>query len=162
MRLHHELLALARHILDITPETPATLRRAVSTAYYALFHLLIYEACLNWSRPEQRSNLVRVFEHKHMFTVSDQRRASYMNSAKKSVEGRLFQVAFSFVQLQQQREFADYDSSFQISRDQGRLAVDRAELAFGSWQHIRDKQIAHDYLFSLLIRERPVKSLKWE
>src|SRR5712691_6919600 len=46
MSLHGDLLAQARSLLRREPRRPkqASLRRAVSTAYYALFHLLIHEA----------------------------------------------------------------------------------------------------------------------
>ena len=54
------------------PEEPrqAGLRRAVSTAYYSLFHLLISEATSNWSRAEQRPALGRIFEHGKMKNAS--------------------------------------------------------------------------------------------
>jgi len=44
----------------------ASLRRSVSTAYYALFHLLIQDASANWSRLDTRDYLARAFEHKTM------------------------------------------------------------------------------------------------
>src|SRR5436305_15024478 len=55
MALHDDLLALARRLVPPVPSPPAPvpppppiveadLRRGVSTAYYALFHLLIHEA----------------------------------------------------------------------------------------------------------------------
>jgi hypothetical protein len=37
-------------------------RRAVSTAYYALFHLLIHDATRNWKRAAQRPLLARGFD----------------------------------------------------------------------------------------------------
>jgi len=37
MKFPDELLQLAEHLRDIAPPDQATLRRAVSTAYYALF-----------------------------------------------------------------------------------------------------------------------------
>ena len=46
MSLHAVLLAQARHLLRKEPCRPkqASLRRAVSAAYYALFHLLVHES----------------------------------------------------------------------------------------------------------------------
>jgi len=46
MSLPHDLLAQARLLATKEPRRPkdASLRRAVSTAYYALFHLLTDEA----------------------------------------------------------------------------------------------------------------------
>lgn len=44
-KLHEQLLSQAEHLArkDRTPNPPqASLRRAVSAAYYALFHLLVH------------------------------------------------------------------------------------------------------------------------
>jgi hypothetical protein len=59
-----DLLEQAYHLLNKDGDDPkeASLRRAVSTAYYALFHLLIDEAVSNWGIIRQRSNLARMFE----------------------------------------------------------------------------------------------------
>ena len=45
--MHDDLIALAKKIAELDPNRPrqANLRRAVSTAYYAVFHYLIDEAC---------------------------------------------------------------------------------------------------------------------
>jgi len=68
-----ELLELAQDIANLHPLKPhqASLRRAVSTAYYALFHLLISEATANWNRPELRGALARVFDHGPMKQAAD-------------------------------------------------------------------------------------------
>ena len=44
MRLPEGLLEQAQHLVKREPKRPkqASLRRAISTAYYALFHLLIF------------------------------------------------------------------------------------------------------------------------
>ncbi len=57
MAFPDDLLELAQDLLNLHPESShqASLRRAVSTAYYALFHLLISEATANWGRPELRA-----------------------------------------------------------------------------------------------------------
>ena len=45
MPLHDDLLKLAKELVDRNPAAPveADLRRGVSTAYYALFHLLVHD-----------------------------------------------------------------------------------------------------------------------
>jgi hypothetical protein len=70
-----ELLELAQDIANLHPEQAhqSSLRRAVSTAYYALFYLLISEATTNWSRPELRATLARVFDHGPMKQAADRR-----------------------------------------------------------------------------------------
>ena len=71
MSFADDLLEQAYHLANLEPGTPkqASLRRAVSTAYYALFHLLIDEAVSNWNVPRQRSTLARTFEHSKMRNV---------------------------------------------------------------------------------------------
>ena len=46
MSLHADLLEQAEQLAQLDPRRPkqANLRRAVSSAYYALFHLLTWEA----------------------------------------------------------------------------------------------------------------------
>src|SRR5882757_780670 len=107
-----DLLELARHLASLEPTNPgqASLRRAVSTAYYALFHLLISEATINWGRPELRSELGRVFEHGKMKSASTKRRAALQaDFAKKPppssalvISRHLYTVADTFIDMQQE------------------------------------------------------------
>ena len=63
MSFADQLLEQPDHLANREKKRPrqASLRRAVSTAYYALFHFLIFEATKNWKRVEQRNALARVF-----------------------------------------------------------------------------------------------------
>jgi hypothetical protein len=81
-----DLLELAKNLAHLDPTNPrqACLRRAVSTAYYALFHLLISEATLNWARPELRSELGRFFGHGRMKSASMARRSELDAHFKKN------------------------------------------------------------------------------
>ena len=47
MAYHDDLLAQALLLIHVTPPSQLTLRRAVSAAYYAVFHYLIAEATSN-------------------------------------------------------------------------------------------------------------------
>jgi len=129
------------------------MRRAISTAYYAIFHLLIEDACCNWTRAEQRSKLARMFDHGRMAEAS-RVRAKEFKSATGSAELLLYTVADAFWQLQEQRHAADYDLSNTLSTADVELAINQATGAFRSWNAIRTEQIAQDYLFALLFRER--------
>jgi hypothetical protein len=53
MALPEDLLEQAQHLVsgERTRPRQASLRRALSTAYYSLFHLLISEATQLWKRP---------------------------------------------------------------------------------------------------------------
>jgi hypothetical protein len=68
MAFPDDLLEQAYDLANKEPINPkqASLRRAVSTAYYALFHLLIDEAVSKWAVERQRSILARTFEHGKM------------------------------------------------------------------------------------------------
>src|SRR5216684_8102629 len=79
-----DLLELAKDLANLHPKNPhqASLRRAVSTAYYALFHLLISEATSNWSRPELRAILARVFDHGPMKQAADKKVSELNNYFK--------------------------------------------------------------------------------
>jgi hypothetical protein len=126
-----ELLELAQDIANLHPQQPhqSSLRRAVSTAYYALFHLLISEATVNWARPEFRGALARVFDHGPMKQAAD-KKVSELNSyfKEKPPDGQerviayhLYNVADVFAQAQYHRNEADYNTA--------RLAVDRGSAA---------------------------------
>ena len=158
--LPDELLAAAPKLLDGAP-TQAAVRRSVSTAYYALFHLLIQEACANWARSEHRVQLGRAFEHKQMNAASERYRAKCKNAPVNSVEEHLFEVADHFVALQQKRELADYDSSIELTAKQAMQTIREAEDAFRRWEIIRKEPIAQDYLVSLLFKEKPTRSPEW-
>ena len=68
MALADDLLEQAQHLARRERQRPrqASLRRALSAAYYAVFHLLIADAVTNWRRDDQRDSLARTFEHGKM------------------------------------------------------------------------------------------------
>ena len=156
MSLAGELLDIAQTLLDIDgPELrQATIRRAVSTAYYALFHLLISEAAENWSRPEFRPALGRIFEHGHMRSVSDRISADLSRKVKmgsaSSAERHLNSVVMSFVRCQQRRIEADYVASGQWKHIDGLEQIRDVTDAFAAWQQIRNEPIAQAYLVAML------------
>ena len=62
MSFPEDLLQQAYDLEAKEPSNQASLRRAVSTAYYALFHLLIDECVSKWAVERQRSVLARTFD----------------------------------------------------------------------------------------------------
>jgi hypothetical protein len=142
-----ELRAASRQFYELEKKTEATLRRALSTAYYALFHLLIESACNNWPEP-QRNKIARQFDHRRMKEVSE-------NVAKRCVAGSdLFIVTDTFVHLQEVRHAADYDLSVTFSVVDVGIELDAHQLAFEAWGRIKTQTESQDYLFSLLFRDR--------
>ena len=114
--LEDELLQLAWTLVGLN-SNQATLRRAVSTAYYALFHLLISEATLNWNRSEHRPQLGRLFDHGNMRRASEKVCSDFNRTIKNKklvatqVSRDLNDVADSFIKAQQGRIEADYVTS---------------------------------------------------
>ena len=61
--LPEQLMAQAEVLIGNSDSNEANIRRSVSSAYYALFHLLVRDAILNWKHPGHRSRLARTFDH---------------------------------------------------------------------------------------------------
>lgn len=166
MRLPEGFLEQAQHLVKREPKRPkqASLRRAISTAYYALFHLLISEAVLNWKRAEDRVELARMFEHTHMRSVCANKRDELNREFKEKKAGRsnheevvkrnLHRVVSTFVQMHEQRELADYDYSSIWTRTDVLPKVEAVDNAFKAWKTIRDEDTAQAFLFTLLYKKR--------
>jgi len=162
MSFPSHLLEQALHLANREKKRPrqASLRRAVSTAYYALFHHLIYEATLNWKRVEQRALLARFFEHGRMKNACERQRGDcvrFMNAnpppprdAEFEVMTDLHRVSNAFIQSQQQRHTADYDSSKVWTRTEVLTLIQLVVEAFESWKRIREVSRAQAFLISLL------------
>jgi uncharacterized protein (UPF0332 family) len=153
MAFADDLLEQAYHLARRERKNPtqASLRRAVSTAYYALFHLLIDEAVGNWAVERQRSVLARTFDHGRMKKVCEDYVNNYYSSGQPSALLKLKNVAHAFLLLQEQRHKADYDNSFEWSRTNAVAAIDLASSAFSDWRSIRKQVSAQDYLLALFL-----------
>src|SRR5712692_9344329 len=150
MAFPDDLLELAQHLADLHPtQKPhqASLRRAVSTAYYALFHLLISEATANWARPELRAILGRCFDHGPMKTASETK-VSQINAAfkdnppegrEKTVAIHLRTVANAFIQAQQRRNDPDYNMAKEWTPVEVDTQIASVNEAFKTWNIIRDE-----------------------
>ncbi len=146
--------------MDASIDIPrqATLRRAVSTAYYALFHLLISEATLNWHRAEFRPSLGRIFEHGKMKNASSNRISALNAGLKRMVAGtpdhtaanHLLTVASAFLKAHQEREDADYNTARVWTPTEAGNLVRSVSRAFDCWKVIRNEPAAQEYLVSLL------------
>ena len=159
MSYHDDLLQQAFDLVhkDSANPTQADLRRAVSSAYYAVFHLLVSETTLHWSRDSSRDALGRMFEHSLMkkasSRISDSKQFPFVGEDP-VVVGGLRTVAQSFVELQDLRHVADYDNATQWTHSETLREVTIAAGVFSAWQSIKHERIAQDYLVSLLIKPR--------
>lgn len=163
--LYHDLLSQAHSLAMFEKGKPkqASLRRAVSCAYYALFHLLVMEgAALLGSRlsNDARAKLRRSFTHAEMKQVC----ASYTQLQTKfnpqiaglltfPIPPELREVANMFVFLQDERHKADYDISVRFSRPDVLLAVSDLKKVFLKWKTTRTSDNAKVFLADLLLRK---------
>jgi uncharacterized protein (UPF0332 family) len=155
MAYHDDLIGHAIFLRDLNlPDEPkqVDLRRAVSAAYYALFHLLTTEAAQNWKHESQRNRFARMFDHGRMKTCSSKisSRAIPVDPTEIHTATDLRLVADSFVKLQQARHTAAYDNSKAWSRTQVYEVIAQAEGAMTIWSNIRETEMAQDYLFDLM------------
>src|ERR1700689_4682899 len=152
MLYHDDLLNQALHLVHLSPSTQASLRRAVSTAYYAVFHLLISEATSNWNNAALRAALGRAYDHGTMKTASDRllhtQNFPFAGEDPQVVAG-LRVVALTFTQLQEDRHFADYNLTEDLDPTDALNQVKSAEKVFNTWPSIRGYQIVQEYLVSL-------------
>ena len=121
MAHHDDLLAHALALVHEQPQSQLTLRKAVSAAYYAVFHLLIFESTEHWDNSGLRTTLGRAYDHGLMKSTSnrilDGREFPYTNENPQVVKD-LREIAQGFSQLQEDRHFADLqpDQAFESCR----------------------------------------------
>ncbi|MBI1355292.1 MAG: hypothetical protein GC160_13165 [Acidobacteria bacterium] len=164
MAFADDLLQQARQLFKLDRRKPkqASLRRAVSTAYYALFHLLVSETVQNWKRPSERGALARMFDHARMKKACTRKRdelSGYLKQLPASDPGRLNVehlqfVAATFIDMQQDRHTADYDNATTWTRTDVNEKIESVEEAFARWAVIRHEPAAQGFLVTLLIRDR--------
>jgi uncharacterized protein (UPF0332 family) len=155
-----DLLRLAEELsnLHAPHHRQVDLSRAVSTAYYALFHLLVSEAAANWHQEPLRHTLGRIFEHGKMKSACEAR-ISELNSYFESnppasreqvVCIHLHWIARTFVQTQQQRNDADYNTAKEWTDTEVATLIASVAQAFKSWRIIRGELAAQSLLVSML------------
>jgi uncharacterized protein (UPF0332 family) len=148
------LLEQAQLLANLDKKRPrqASLRRAVSTAYYALFHLLTTAAVANWKKPRQRAALARTFEHRKMKDACTKTSGKQFPHPNHASVRPLRTIANAFIDLQQYRHSADYDNSKRWTRTEVLGHIELATVAFDSWNAISRETIAEDFLLQLLVQ----------
>jgi len=152
--LADDLLQDAHYLGDkgIAEHRQSHMRRAVSTAYYAVFHLFVADFVEHWEFEDQRARLGRMFNHGPM------RNAAYTPKDRRNptpVEQDLLDVINAFEQLQKDRQRADYDSGWRLVETDVRDSIRLGEDVFMKWRKIRDEDIARHHLLAMF-------GAKWE
>jgi uncharacterized protein (UPF0332 family) len=148
--LHADLIAQARHLCQKEPRRPkqASLRRAISTAYYGLFHCLVSSAAASFLAHRHRAlrpSLMRVFKHREMAEACQRLlRLRAQPAAMAPLLGGaalpqdLQTVAEAFVTLQQARHEADYDLARRFTRSEAQDLVELADAAVQALSRVSD------------------------
>jgi uncharacterized protein (UPF0332 family) len=159
MSLAADLLEQARHLVRREPRRPrqASLRRGISTAYYALFHLLIEESAAMLVKDDDLRSLVgRAFAHNEMKQASlhfagDNLPQPVREAVAGTVPPGLRLVARTFIDLQERRHEADYKRNRRFTRGEAVSLVDTAGQAFQAWRTVRKDPAARVYLAALVL-----------
>ena len=148
MSLAEELLEHARFLANLDPSTPsqANIRRAISAAYYAVFHLLASEIAAQVSPgfpAGLRERTQRALDHKQMLKVAKAFSQAGAKRAKDlpddvvlpdAVSQELASISNGFKDLQEARHTADYDVLKQFSPGDALALVQQAEKIFKDWK----------------------------
>jgi hypothetical protein len=159
-------MAVARSLCDPTTQPPsdAALRRAVSTAYYALFHTVLRAAATRFMGHGQQwtggyALLYRSFDHGYMkeickrldvATLAETTKRQLRRSAI-SADMRFF--ARTFVPTQELRHLADYDPTAQFLPSEVAAVVDEADNALAAFGRVPANELA-DILALLMVKSR--------
>ncbi|HNB90352.1 hypothetical protein [Plasticicumulans sp.] len=163
MSLPADLLKQAEHLARKEPRRPsqASLRRAVSAAYYALFHRLIEDAAARLvpgtHRRALRQRIARACEHGEMRRVCERfaQPAGRLPPGLQTllpggVPPALQQVAATFVELQEARHEADYNLASSLTRTDAQRLIELARRACSTWVTVRECEESRVFLLAFL------------
>ena len=167
MALAEDLLTQSFQLANLDKGKPrqANLRRAVSAAYYAVFHLLVADASDRFSPTSPAGlsqRIARSMNHAEMKqvcrSIAEQHTSSiYPALVPSGFGGPIRLVADSFTFLQSRRHEADYDLSVVYFRVGTLDILGRAEDAFAAWRFARSTDEANVFLAALLFGNRWAK-----
>lgn len=162
--LYRQLLADAYRLARLDPLRPkqGNLRRAVSSAYYSMFHFLVDHSCRSLlgsgnERRRYREIMARAFEHDVMVSVC---KAFAGTTLPKAIHDRLpatftihrdlSNLALAFRQSQEKRHLADYDLTQRFSRDDVLALIREADQVIGKFANVGHLAETRFFLVSLL------------
>lgn len=149
---------LAEHQTGAGRPRPEWLRRAVSTAYYAVFHdvaLRVSRHLLPQGSQADRRRLCRSIGHRELREVCESVKKPKGRAHYRPIIERLHQdqqlarLAESIADLQEQRHQADYDHLEPFSKERVLLALEVAETALNDLDALQDHASPHEF-FALI------------
>jgi uncharacterized protein (UPF0332 family) len=170
-----DLLEQAELLANKEPRRPkqASLRRAVSAAYYALFHLVIEDPANTLTPPAPvglRRVVQRAFQHGQIKAACkdfvdgdsakrrDQANSTRLPAALEAIivfplDPALVTVLTAFVDLQEARHKADYDLTEQWNRVEALSKISQARTAFAEWDNVRKTPNVAAFMSCLAFRK---------
>ena len=155
--MHRDYLVLARQLATLDGSgkpRQATLRRAVSTAYYAVFHALCdacVKATVGWKRRPRFwapiSPIYRAVDH------GGAKRVFFQVRSRRDATEELRRLADVFIALQDARLRADYDPETRFIRDRVLEYVDEAEEALSLLNELQP-DVRLELVVQLMTRHR--------
>jgi hypothetical protein len=165
--LADDLLELAKKSVNYSRSDvlDARLRRSVSTAYYALFHLLVEAGAARLTgHPGLRMLVGRAFVHADMYKTAKTFKSgpgglpATVSALGIPLPPELSTVASAFVDIQDARHEADYNLGKSFVRAEARDLVDQVGLAFTEWRAVSANPAHSDacdlFLAALLLGQR--------
>lgn len=166
MSIPTDLLTQARSLATSDSNKPkqANLRRAVSSAYYALFHFLSEESARLFvgagSQDKMRRDLARrAVAHTRLKDVCQE----FLKTTPKDLlkpywpangtPGNIDMVAVcdNLISLQVLRHTADYDFTVKVSRSEALDACDKAKEAMDAWNKVKSSDPDAAALFAMCV-----------
>lgn len=140
------------------------LRRAVSTAYYAVFHALMRRAAVRFMGVGQETTagyrlIYRSFEHGRVLQICRELSlrtlspAMQRDLARQTISLSMYRFARAFPDLQSQRHDADYDPAMELSASLVLNLIDTAEAAIAAFDAADPAEQA-DILALMMTRRR--------
>lgn len=164
--LHTQLLHQAKLLAKKEPKKPrqASLRRSISTSYFAVFHFLTYRAArrlvgASHQLKSLRSLVRRAFEHGEMKSACKSfknGRGGLPDSVEDAmtpvdVPRELTAIATNFVELQNARHQADYDLSDSFRRREALQYFEQARTSIKDlWPVVSSHDATQFFLISLV------------
>jgi hypothetical protein len=158
--LSRDLLKQAASLAKREPKHPtqASLRRAVSTAYYAMFHLMGEAVAARFSPSSMHDFVRRGLDHGRMRQAADHVKNLSVNRATQAkfsmagvaVSQDLATVATAIGTLQHARHEADYNLAHRYTRAEVDDLIRTANAAFAAWGRIATVAEADAFIVALL------------
>jgi hypothetical protein len=155
-----QYLNQAEHLIDLSPGRQADLRRAISTAYYAVFHAVMKAAADAYIGRANEKSTEYVLAYRHIEhaglknaceTIKRQSFADDGQPGQFNPDLRAF--AGAVVELQARRHAADYDPSLYLYVLDARTVVATARDAVNRFRNLPSDQRLK-FLFLLMVKPR--------